>query len=267
LGRIKSTGQDKRYIVFSYIAIAVFAIICLYPFVLVFTISFSREKLVAQNGFKIIPEQFSLDTYRYLLMKGIDWLARSYVITIIVTVLGTAASVIVTSMLAYTISLKKVKYRNKISFFWYFTTIFSAGLVPWYVICTSYYHLTNTLYALFLPYLVNVFFMIILRTFYDSIPDSIIESADIDGANDFYIYLRIIVPLSRTAVITVTLFYALMFWNDWYLSLMFIYERKMYPLQLQLFNILNSVDSFTAQSAQSSGASIAIPAETLKILY
>jgi putative aldouronate transport system permease protein len=265
LNRNKLSCKDTRLVIFAYIVVGLFALICLYPFILVFAVSFSKEKLVAQNGFKLMPEQFSLDTYRYLFNNGKDWLLSSYIISILVTTLGTLASMIVTTALAYSLSLKKIKYRNYLSFFCYFTTIFSAGLVPWYIMCTKYYHLSNSLAGLILPYLVNVFFMIILRTNYDSIPDSMAESASIDGANDFVIFIKIILPLSRTAIVCVSMFYALQFWNDWYLSLMFISERHLYPLQLQLFNILTNVDSLTAQSAQVAGAQIALPAETLKM--
>jgi putative aldouronate transport system permease protein len=161
--------------------------------------------------------------------------------------------------------MKSVKYRNVLSFFCYFTTIFSAGLVPWYVTLVRIYHLSNTFFALFLPYAVSVFFLFVLRSSFSQLPIEILEAAKIDGAGEMAILLRVVIPLSVTPIITVGFLYALQYWNDWYLTLMFINRRELYPLQFRLYSILTNTEGLSAAQAQSASGYMQVPTETVKM--
>jgi len=250
---------------FKYIFIIGFCVFVLYPIVLVISVSFSDELAVQLNGYKIIPQQFSLDTYRYL-FKNAEWLSHAYGVSFFVTILGTLCSIIVTSMLAYAISLKDLKYANRIALYCFITMIVSSGIVPWYITATRYYKLTNNIFALILPYLVNPWLLFLLRNFFKSIPSALREAGKIDGAGDFKIFIRIILPLAVPGIATVSLFYALAFWNDWWLSLMFITKKELYPLQYQLYSIMSDVMFLaSSQASVAQNADISLPLETVKM--
>lgn len=255
--------SDKILSIVSYTIVSLFSLICLYPLLLTLMVSLSDENKVQIHGFKLIPEKFSLHTYKYLWDRASENIIGAYGITVFITVVGTLTAMVVTSMLAYTISQKNIKYRNAISFFCYVTVIFSAGMVPWYIVCVNVLHINNTIFALFIPYAVNVWNLFLLRNYFQSIPDALIESAKIDGANSFYIFYKLVVPLSKTAMLTVGMFYAIQFWNDWWLAIMLLTNSKLFPLQYYLYSLLTSAQALSQQSISSSN--ISIPTETIKM--
>ena len=257
-------GSDKAIQIISYLFLGLFAIFCFYPLLITLAVSFSDENTVMLHGFKIIPDKISFNTYEYLFESIGRKILKSYFVTISNTAIGTLSALFVTAMMAYTTSQKHVKYRNAISLFAYFTVVFSAGIVPWYVVCVSIYNLKNTIFALFVPYLVNVFLLFILRNYFASIPTAISESAKIDGANDFTIFLRLIVPLSKTAMLTIGFLYALQYWNDWWLPIMLISDNKYYTLQYFLYTMLTSSQAF-AMNTKFSSSRIQMPSETIKM--
>jgi putative aldouronate transport system permease protein len=261
---MKIGASDLAFKWLSYGITGVFTLLTIYPLLLTLSASFTDESTVIQNGFALIPEKFSLETYKFLFDSGRNWIIRSYMVTIFVTVAGTIGSMIVTSMLAYALSYKKLKFKRALSFYCYFTMLFSAGIVPWYVICVNYYHLSNSLAGLIVPYLLNVWFLFILRSYFDTIPESLMESAKIDGAGDFYIFIRIMIPLSLPGITTVSLFYAIHYWNDWWLSLLFITQDELYPLQFRLYSLLSSVQGLSSEQLASISGKVSIPTETLK---
>jgi len=171
-------------------------------------------------------------------------------------------------MAAYALQRKDFVYRNFFAFFFYFTTIFSGGLVPWYILMVKYLHMKDNYLALIIPGLFGVFNMIIIRSFMSSIPDSITESAKIDGASDFRIFIQLILPLSRPVLVTIGLFIALEYWNDWYLSMLFIQKDNMYPLQYFLYKIISKIDFLRNVAARSSNinlSKISLPSESFKL--
>lgn len=175
----------------------IFTLICILPVILVLVVSFTSEQDLNTYGYQFFPKAFSLEAYEFLFKTG-DQILQSYIISIIVTVGGTLLSLVVMSMFAYTLSRKDFKYGKALSFFTFFTMLFSGGLVPSYMVNTSLLHLDDTIWALILPYTVNAFYVIILRTFFaTTISHDIIESAKIDGAREWTIFTRIIVPLSK----------------------------------------------------------------------
>lgn len=249
----------------GYILLTVLALFCIFPFLLVISSSLTEESAILEHGFQVIPSQFSMEAYRILFEYPADML-KAYGVTISVTVLGTLFGLFLTSMTAYVLARKDFKWRNSFSFFFFFTTLFSGGLVPWYLLIVNYLQLKDTLAVLILPMLMNVFYIIVMKTFMGSIPEAIIESAKIDGAGDFQIYLRFILPLSKPALATIGLFIALAYWNDWYNALLFISNSDLMPLQYYLYRLLGNMDGMR-KAMMESGAVVNfnIPTESLKM--
>ena len=262
---MKSNLSDRILAIFAYIFLALFAVFCLYPFLLTLGVSFSEENLVKIHGYKIIPEKFSLNTYYYLFSENGARILKSYGITILTTTVGTLVALLITGLMAFALSIKTLKYRNIIAAYSNLTIIFSAGMIPWYIVCVNYLHLSNNLLGLICPYLLNVWNLFLLRNYFQGIPDSVIESAKIDGVNYFQIFVRIAVPLSSTGLLTVGMMYALQYWNDWWLSIMFITKRNLYPLQYFLFSIMSNVQALTSGKVRDIGSKVSLPTETIKM--
>ncbi|WP_285860815.1 MULTISPECIES: carbohydrate ABC transporter permease [Paenibacillus] len=254
-------------ITFNLIA-GIFAILCVFPFLFVVIISLTDEGTLAKNGYRLIPEQWSLGAYRYVFEMG-DTLLRSYGVTIFVTVVGTIISLLFMSFYAYAISRKSFRYRNFFSFFAFFTMLFNGGLVPTYIIVTQFMGLKDTIWALILPLAVNAFYIMILRTFYaTSVPEAIIESGKIDGAGEFRIFIKLVLPLSLPGLATIGLFSTLGYWNDWFNALLYIDNPNLVPLQSMLMRIETSLQ-FILQNAQNSSLGLeamrSIPQDTSRM--
>jgi putative aldouronate transport system permease protein len=229
-----------------------FALMCIFPFIYVMIISLSDEETLARNGYQLIPEIWSLEAYKYLWQMK-DQLFQSYTITIVITVLGTIISVLMISLYAYAISRKQFKFRKVFTFFAFFTMLFSGGLVPFYIVATQFLQLRNTIWALILPLAMNAFYIIIMRTFFQrSVPESILESARMDGASELRIFVQIVLPLSLPGIATIALFSTLGYWNDWFNALLFIDEPHLVPLQSLLMKIENNIE-FLRQNALTGG--------------
>ena len=263
--KIRTTGDRAAFMAISYTVVTLLAIICLVPFLMIVTGSFTSEEAIYRDGFRLIPKEWSLESYRLLLEGGVS-LARAYQVTAVLTVVGTALSLLISSMTAYVLYRRDFPWRNKLSFFFYFTTLFSGGLVPWYILIAKYLNLRNNPLSMLIPGLVSVFNILIMRNFLKSIPDSLVESAKIDGANDFIIYLRIILPLSGPSLATVGLFIALNYWNEWYNAMLFMTKADYFPLQYYLYRTLNSMN-FAAQAAAEAGVEVPImPTQSFKLV-
>ncbi|MCR5032270.1 MAG: carbohydrate ABC transporter permease [Lachnospiraceae bacterium] len=260
-----STG-DFLVKLFAYLFIAFIAVVCLYPLIMVLSVSFSDNLAVTKYGYSALPQAFTLDTYRYLFAHSGMRILRSYIVTIGITVIGTFGSMLVTSMISFAISIKDLKYRNVIAYICNFTIIFSAGLIPWYYVCVNWYHLMDSYVALILPSMFSVWNMFLMRTYFQAVPVSLYESAKLDGASYYQIYFKIALPLSKTALLTVGLMYALCYWNDWWNALMFINDRDKFPLQYFLYNILSNVNAISSGRIPSgAAANIKLPSETVKM--
>ncbi|CAI6072239.1 L-arabinose transport system permease protein AraQ [Cohnella sp. JJ-181] len=238
-------------IVFNLIA-GIFAFLCVFPFVFVVIISFTEEKTLATDGYRIIPKAWSLDAYQYIFKTG-DTLLRSYGVTILVTVIGTIVSLVLISLYAYAVSRRSFAYRRFFSLFAIFTMLFSGGMIPTYIVVTQLLGLKDSVWALILPLAVNAFYIMILRTFYiTGIPDAIVESGKIDGAGEFRIFTQIVLPLSLPGLATIGLFSTLGYWNDWFNALLYIDDPNKVPLQAMLMRIESSMQFIQQNSANSS---------------
>ena len=225
------------------------AVMCIYPVLLVIGVSFTDETALADFGFKVIPKVWSLDSYRYIVSAG-GTIMRAYGITAFVTIVGALTSTFVVALYAYPLSRKDFAYRKIFMFMAFFTMLFSGGVVSWYMICTNMLHLKNTVWALILPNVMNAWHVIVMRSFFSmSIPSAIIESAKIDGAGEWKIFFRLVLPLAVPGLATIGLFATLTYWNDWTLPLYFITEPKMYNLQFLLQSMISNIQMLTENSA------------------
>jgi putative aldouronate transport system permease protein len=261
---IKQSKDEIIFKIIGYIFIILIALFCLLPFILIISASLTEESAIFKYGYNFIPNKFSLEAYEILLKVPLE-IIRSFGITIIVVTIGTSLSLFLSSMCAYTLSNKSFKYRNKFSFVIYITSIFSGGLIPLYILMVRYLHLKNTLPALILPLLLSAWNIFLLRRFIGEIPPSLLESAKIDGANEFTIYFRIVLPLSIPAMTTIGFFQALYYWNDWMQAYLYVNDKSLYPIQYYLYQMLNSFQAINS-AIFSSGVSIPrIPTESIKM--
>lgn len=240
-GKHVKMSTDKKILnIIGYVFITITVLLCFLPFLIILSGSFSSSEAIAKNGFSLFIQDFSLDAYKLALQNPLKIL-NAYKVTIIVTVVGTFLHLCIVSMAGYALSRKSFLTRNKISFFFFLTTIFSGGLVPWYIICVKVLKFKSYPYlAMILPGLFSYFNVIIVRSFMSGIPDSLSEAAIIDGANDFTIFRKIILPLSKPVLATVGLFTCLAYWNDWYNAMLFVKDSNYHNLQYYLYEMLNS---------------------------
>ena len=261
------TGDVIAFNVLGYILLILFVLLCIAPFYMVVISSFQSEDVLVRSGYPLYIKEFSLESYR-LCLKNPDSILKAYGMTISVTVIGTLCAVLLSTMTGYVLSRKDFKARNFFSFFFFFTTLFSGGLVPWYIVCVRYLNFKNTLFALTLPLMFSVWNMIIAKSFMSSLPSAINESAKIDGANDLTIFIRLILPLSTPLIATLGLFSALAYWNDWYNCMLFVTKTDMYTLQYYLQTMLNNADALKRAAAMSNGSvtvSASVPLEGMKM--
>ena len=266
---MKKSKDIKVFNILSYTLIALVAIICLIPFLMVVVGSFTAEKEIIANGFSFFPKELSLEAYKTALKEPMAIL-RAYGVTASLTVIGTAIGLFIVAMTAYVLQRKDFKWRNKVSFFFYFTTLFSGGLVPWYILMVKYLGLKDSYLSLLLPPLLSVFNIIIMKSYMSGIPQALTESAKIDGAGDFTIFMKVILPLVKPALATIGMFIALGDWNDWYNSMLFINNENLYSLQYYLYKIVNNIEAYKTILAQagggtSLGSTINMPSESLKM--
>ena len=260
--KIKLSPGERAFNFLIYVVLSLVALICILPFILIVSGSFSDSAEIMKNGYSLLPRGFSLDGYRsiFLFPKQI---ARAYGISIFVTVCGTLLGLVVMTLCGYALSRSELRYRNVIAFIVYFTTLFSGGLVPWYIVITQL-GMKNTVWALIIPSCCSSFYILLIRNFMKTIPDSLVESAKLDGAGELLILIRIVMPLSTPILATIALFLALAYWNDWYLASLYVTDADMWPLQYRLYNILNAASKI-AQAGVENFTSKILPTETQKL--
>jgi putative aldouronate transport system permease protein len=261
--RIKKSADQIALNIISYTVVGFFALFTLLPFVILLVSSSTSEHYIINYGYTLIPKEFSIQAYA-MIFAFPQKILNAYGVSIFVTLVGTTISLFLSSMAAYVMYRKEVKYRQQLALFLYFTTLFSGGLAPYYIILSRNYHLKNTLYVLLLVPMFNVLYILILRNFIKaSIPDSLSESAKIDGAGDFRIYLQIVLPLTKPALASIGLFTALYYWNDWWTPMMFVEREVLFPLQYRLYLILSSVNM--AANVVQGALTVTLPQESLKL--
>lgn len=228
-----------------------FAFVCLYPFLMVVGGSFMTQSEVTREGFKIFPSEPTLASYKVLLGNG-KLILNGYKITVFVTVVGTFLSVVVNGLMGYVLSRRNMAGRRFLNLYVLLTMLFNGGMVPWYMICTRYLHMKDTIWALIIPSLVGAWNIYLIRNYFTSIPEEMWESAKLDGASEFSIFSKIYLPLGKPVIATVVLFAALGYWNDWWLGLMLIDKSELQPLQMLLRTMMSNIEFLQTMSQQSS---------------
>ena len=232
-------GRDTLvFNLLGYSFITLFAIFCILPFELIVSASLTSEAYILKNGFSFIPGKFSLEAYK-MVFKMPEAIIRAYGVTTVTTIVGTVVSLFFCAMSGYVLGRKEFPFTRFFSLYFYFTALFSGGLVPTYILMVRYLRLKDSILALIVPYLFGVFYIIIIRGFINrTIPDEIIASAKVDGANDLYIFIRIVLPLSKPILASMALFIALGYWNDFFNTMMYIQNPKLYSLQYFLHSLV-----------------------------
>lgn len=245
---VQSFGKKADFI-FS-LLIGLLAISSIFPFIFVIIISFTSEKSLVVHGYSFIPKEWSLEGYRYLL-EFKDVILRSLGVTVFITVVGTVINTSFTALYAYAISRPNFKGRQFFTIVVLITMLFSAGMVPNYIVMTQLLKLKDSIWALILPMALSPFNIMIMRTFYrKTVPESLIESARIDGASEMKIFVDIVLPLSVPGIATISLFTALAFWNDWFNALLYINRKELYPLQYLLMQIQANIEYISKNLGQ-----------------
>ena len=248
----KAVSQGVIHVILMLISLAFIA-----PLLLVVSASFSSETAISRYGYSFWPRDFTTYAYHYILSDP-GQILSAYEVTITITVIGTSLGVLIMALLAYPLARQDFFLRRPFSFYVFFTLLFNGGLVPFYILVTQYLHLQDTLLALILPNLAVPWFVLLLRTYFAGLPRDLIDAAKIDGAGEFRVFFQIILPLSRPALATVGLFSALLYWNDWYLALLFINDPHLVPLQYLLYQISTNITNL-----QSSPQSFGVPPPAL----
>ena len=244
--------------------IGAFALMCLLPMVLTVIVSFTDEGAIMRNGYSFFPEKWSAYAYK-LMFQGGSSVMRGYGISLLITFVGTLIAVLITSLAAYTLANKRVEHCGKIGLFFFVPMVFNAGMVPWYLICTRL-GLRNNLWALLIPNLLfNPFNLFLVRNYMSGLPDSLRESATIDGANDAVIATRIYIPLSLPVIATIGLFYGLGYWNDWWNAIMLVDNKKLFPIQYLLLQLRSQLSMLRDLQYMAGAGYVTPPSESIKM--
>lgn len=253
----KKANDEKAWLILANVALIIFCVMVVLPFALLVIGSVTDNKWASANGFSFFPKKWSLESYAYIISKW-DTIGHGYLMTILVTAVGTFLSIVMTSMYAYGLSIKALPGGKLLNFLTMFTMLFSGGIVSSFYCWTRIFQIRDTIWALILPgYLMNAFNIILVKNYYtNSIPKEIIEAAKIDGAPEFKAFWRVVFPLSKPIIATIGIMAGLMYWNDWQNGLYYLTARggsKYYTVQIILNNINENLN-FLLQNSTSMGA-------------
>ena len=262
--KVKLGTSDRIIRGFGYIFVTFYAICCIIPFVIIVSTSFTNEVTIRAEGVQFLPKDVTLEAYKMVARGGGIW--WSYLLTIVLTVVGTFLGLSIISMTGYALQRRDFPFRNAISFYIYFTSLFSAGLAPYYLLMTQTYHLQDNYLAVLLPLLMSPWLIILMKNFVKAIPHEITESGKIDGAGDMRIFISLILPMLKPALATIGLFLALGYWNEWYQSSLFLGSKvAVKPLQFTLYEVVNKIDALKNSVAGQFINIADIPQESVKM--
>ncbi len=258
--------DQKRWRIVAHIVMILLSALALLPFLLLIIASFTDETAALLNGYSYFPEKWSVEAYGYILENSGTFF-RAYGVTLIVTVVGTIVSVVLTALTGYVLSKRNLPGVKVMNFIVIFTMLFNGGLIPTYVSYTNTFHIKDTLFALIIPnLLMNAFMIVLVRNYFEhSIPKEIYESARIDGANELYIFIKLVLPLSVPILATVALMAGIAYWNDWQNSLYYISDKNLYSIQAVLNSINEGVAAIASLGNSSAGMAADLPTETIRM--
>lgn len=261
---VKKKKKVEALTVLFYILVFIVAMICFIPFWLIVIGSLSLESDVLQYGYALWPKNFSLASYE-MVFQIPQRIIQAYKVSFFITFTGTFIALFFSTMSAFVLMRRDFKYRNHIAMFLYFPSIFSGGMLPTYLLISKYLGLKDNIWALILPGMISAWNIFLLRNFMTDIPDSIMESAKLDGANDFQIFVRLYLPLSKAGLATIGLFTALGYWNNWSNAMLYINKQDKFPLQYLLYSMLSNVQGLKELASASGIAMPNLPSETYKM--
>ena len=262
--KVKLGVSDIVIRTFGYILTTFYALACIFPFLIILGSSFTSESYLNRYGVQLIPHEFTLEAYKAVTKSGLIW--KSYILTIAITAVGTLIGLSIIAMTGYALQRRDFPFRNVISFYIYFTSLFAAGLAPYYLLMTQTYKLKDSYLAILLPLLMSPWLIILMKNFVKSIPHEITESGKIDGAGDMRIFVSLILPMLKPALATIGLFMALGYWNEWYQSSLFLSSRvDVKPLQYMLYETVNSTEALKQTVAGQYITVTDIPSNTVKM--
>ncbi len=262
---IRLERSDLILRIVSYLVVTLFALFCLLPFVMMISASFSTEAEIRRSGFGLLPKEFTLTAYQFI-FNAPRQIIGSYIVTITMTVCGTAIGLFLIAMTGYALHRRDFPFRSHISFFIYFTTLFSAGLAPTFLWIARDLGLRGSYLAVFLQLLMTPWLIILMKNFMRTVPYEIIESGKVDGAGDFRIFAQLCLPIMKPALATVGLFLALGYWNEWYLSSIYLGSTVEFkPLQYLLYNVINTANALRNSMAGANVSITDLPSNTLKM--
>lgn len=258
-GARRRTPGERIFSVVNVVLLTGFALICLVPFLHVIGSSLATPGELATRNFVIVPREWSLAAYRYILST--PTIFRAMGVSVFVTVVGTFLSLVVTAMMAYALAKPTLPGRRSINFLVVFTMLFSGGMIPSFIV-VSKLGLLDSLWSLILPVTVNAFNLVIMRNFFQGIPDSLEEAARIDGCSEIGVFLRVVLPLSMASIATIGLFYAVTYWNTYMGAVLFINDSSKWPIQVLL---RQAVIVSSGMNADATSVDVVPPAQSVKM--
>ncbi len=258
--------KGHKFQIAAHILMIILSVLCLFPFLLLIMSSVTDEQALIRDGYSIFPSMFSLDAYKYI-FRNAATIFRAYGTTIMVTVIGTVANLVLTTLLAYPLSRKDLPHRNVWSFIVFFTMLFNGGLVPSYIMWTQYFHIKNTYAALIVPALMmGAFYVIMMRTnLSQNIPEEVLEAARIDGAGEWKILIKVVLPMSLPIIATLMLLVGLAYWNDWMNGLYYLTKTKYYTIQVLLNAMLQDLQTLLSSSIGANVDVSSMPSTSIKM--
>lgn len=258
----------SKFQIIANISMIFWSLLVILPFILLFMSSITDENTLVANGYSFIPDKFSLAAYTYIIKSGTK-IVKAYGVSIFITLLGTLLNVLLSAMMAYPLSVKNLPGRKFLGFFVFFTMLFNGGIVPSYLMWTGVFHIKDTIWAQLLPnFLVSAWNVMMMRTYFTtSIPDSLYEAAEIDGASQMLIFSKIVIPLGKPILVTMGTFAGLTYWNDWTNGLYYVVKNKdLYNVQNLLNQMISNIQ-YLATSTDSNVTSAAgsIPSTAIQM--
>lgn len=263
--KVKKGKAEIAFDVITYVFLTLGSIICVLPFIIILSGSFTDDYTIVTQGYSVLPRNLTLAAYKTIFKAPKDIL-QAYKMTFYYTIVGTGLGLLMITLTAYVISRKEFKYRNTVSFLIYFTSIFGGGMIPWYLMYANVLNLKGSAFAIWFPALMSPFLVILMRTFISgSVPDAITESAKIDGAGHLTIFFKIVLPVLGPGLATIGLFLALGYWNDWYRSSMFSTNSETWELQFYLYDLLNATTAMKQMAQNASISTADLPTQSVKL--
>ena len=230
------------------VLLTILACLCLIPFLYIIGSSFKTQNDIVLNGYRIIPKSPTLDAYK-MVFSSPKRLINAYSVTIFITIIGTIGGLIIMSTYAYVISQKKYRYKKILAFIAFFTMLFHGGLVPTYILISRWLHLRDSILALILPLMCSAWNIMLMKGFFQDVPEALLESARIDGAGELTIFVKIVAPIVKPAFATIGLFLVLGYWNSWYESMLYIETPSMVTLQYLLMSLMKNIELLNSAEA------------------